>query len=116
MDSGSAFKPFGPAVALLASTTAPSGTLVNLTGDWALLAFNRSTSVDAYLAYGSSSGAVASAVVPVVGSPGGTTQNVIPLPRGTIQTFTFSGPTFLAGVTGSGNTIIDITTGALGGA
>lgn len=123
MDSGSAFKPVGPTVAILGSfAVQPPGTLIGLSGDWSLLVFNRSTTVDAYLAYGASSGAVSGAVVPVVSTPAAppaagspSLQNVLPLPRGTIQTFTFSGPTFVGAIAGSGNATIDITPGVLGG-
>lgn len=123
MDAGAAFKPVGPCVALFGSFgVSPPGTLVNLTGDWALLVFNRSTTADAYLAYGPSSDAVTGSIVPVVSTPAApaaagltSLQNVLPLPRGTIQTFTFSGPTSFGVVMGSGNTTIDITPGVLGG-
>ena len=119
MDAGTAFKPAGPTVAILGSNAAPSAFYMNMTGDWALIAFNRSTTVDAYLAYGPTSAAVASASVPLVSAPAPADtpnpQNLLALPRGTIQTFTFSGPTFLGGITATGNATIDITPGALGG-
>lgn len=123
MDAGTAFKPVGPTVAILGSfAVSPPGTLIGLTGDWALLVFNRSTTIDGYLAYGPSSAAVTGAVIPAVSTPapapvagGANIQNVLPLPRGTIQTFTFSGPTYIGAITGSGNTTIDITPGVLGG-
>lgn len=112
MDGFNPFKPGGPTVALLGSTPAPGGTLLGLIGDWSVYAFNRSSSTDAYLAYGLTSASVATAVVPVVGAPGNATQNVIELPFRTGQTFTFSGPTFFRVVVPAGaNAIVDLTPG-----
>jgi hypothetical protein len=112
-DMISPLKPSGPCVSILGSTTAPSGTLINMVGDFTLHAFNRSTTQDAYLAYGQSSAAIAGAVIPVVGNPAppNATQNVLPIPHATVQTFTFSGPTFFGGLTAAGNVVIDLTPG-----
>jgi hypothetical protein len=96
---------------LLGSTTAPSATLIGLSGQYTVHAYNRSATQDAYLAYGPTSAAVNSAVIPVVNNPPGVTQFVIPLPFRSVQTFTFSGPTFIGGLTAAGNVVIDITTG-----
>ena len=112
-DFQSPFRPAGPAVALLASDTAPSATLINLTGDWSALVYNRSTSQDAYLAWGPTSAAVNTAIIPLVGTPQpkNQTQNVVPIPHGAIQTFTFSGPTYFGGLATGGNTVIDLSPG-----
>lgn len=107
------FKVGSACVAILGSTTAPSGTLVNMVGDYTLYAFNRSTTQDAYLAYGPTSSIVNSAVIPVVNNPApqNATQNVVPIPHQTVQTFTFSGPTFFGGLTAAGNVTIDLVVG-----
>lgn len=115
MDAGSAFKVAGPTLAVLGSfAVSPPGTLINLPGDWSLLATNRSATNDAYLAYGATSAAVTSAIVPIVGTPSAGTQNVIPLPHGTTQTFSFSGPTFIGVIVPTANATIDITPGVIG--
>ena len=110
MDMVSPFKVAGQAFAILGSTTPPSGTLLNLFGDFTIHVFNRSTTQDAYLAYGASSSIVSSAQIPVLGAPPAS-QNVLPIPHATIQTFTFSGPTYFGGLTAAGNVILDITPG-----
>ena|ERR1700682_2875936 len=112
MDFQTPFRPSGPLIAVLGSTTPPSGTLIAQTGDWCALIYNRSATQDGYLAYGPTSSNVAGAVIPVVGVPSapGTAQ-MVQLPRGSLQTFTFSGPTFFGGLTAAGNITIDITPG-----
>jgi hypothetical protein len=113
-DMISPFKVAGPCISILGSTTAPSGTLINMVGDWTIHAFNRSTTQDAYLAYGPSSDVVTRATVPVVGEPAppNLTRNVVPIPHATVQTFTFSGPTYFGAITAAGNVVIDLTPGA----
>lgn len=110
------FRVGGPCIALLGSSgNSASGTLINQNGDWSLIASNRSTTVDAYLAYGATSAVVASAVIPVPGlmpPPGNNTQNVVPLKFREVQSFTFSGPTYFAVlVPPAGQAIVDIVSG-----
>lgn len=106
------FRPTGPTFAILASNlVTPPGTLINLVGDWALMVYNRSTTQDAYLSYGPTSAAVNGSIIPLVSNPPVQTQNVLPLPHGSVQVFTFSGPTFIGANCAAGNTTIDITTG-----
>src|SRR5262245_60313293 len=114
MDAGTPFSPAGPSFAILASTTTPSGSLVNLTGSYSMLVTNRS-STEGFLAYGPTSTIVASAVVPVVGAPGvQSTGGILPVPGNGQVVFTFAGPTFFGGLTPSGNTILDLTPGSFG--
>lgn len=113
-DVASPFRPGGPMVSLLGSSSnAGSATLINMSGDFSLLAFNRSGSFDAYLAYGSSSSAVAGAVMPVVGVgvPTGSGANLLQMPARTIQTFTLGGPTFISVIVPAGNAICDFAAG-----
>lgn len=106
------FKPFGPMVKILASTTPPSGTFFSFQGDWNLLVSNDSTAQDAYLVWGASSTAVASATIPVVGAAPSSTAFMVPIAPGfTTTCYTFSGPIFVGGLTSSGNTSLDLVPG-----
>lgn len=110
-----AIAPFKPSLSLCvnASTTAPSGTLINMVGDWTLLAYNRSQGQDAYLFAGPTSALIGSATIPAVNSPPLAAPGflALPIPQASLQCFTFSGPTFIGGATASGNAQIDIVVG-----
>lgn len=114
-DFQSPFRPAGVARALLGSFgVSTQATLITRSGDWQALVFNRSSTQDAYLAYGPSSTAVAGSSIPLeTGLGNAATGHVVPIPSRSLQTFTFSGPTFFGIlVPAGGNTaIIDITPG-----
>lgn len=113
-DFSSPFRPGGPMITLLGSSTnSGSATFMPMQGDWALLAYNRGP-FDAYLSYGPNSSAVASAALPAVGAgvPNIGGANLLPMPVGSVQTFTFAGPTFLGIVIPiPGNALVDLSAG-----
>jgi len=111
MEAQAAFKPFGPMLRILASTTPPSATLFPYNGEWTLLVSNVSTTQDAYIVYGPTSAAVAGAVVPAIGGAPSPNAFMLPLPHFTNATYDFSGPTFIGGITPSGNVILDLVAG-----
>lgn len=95
------------------SNNSGAATLMPMQGDWAMLAYNRGPS-DSYLAYGPNSTIVASATMPAVGAGVPTTggANLLPLPAGSPQTFTFAGPTFFGIVMPAlGNSLNDLSAG-----
>ena len=108
------FRPGSALIRMVASTAAPSGTLVGVSGDWTSLIGNESQSADAWLAYGPTSAVVSGALIPVVGAPmpPNNTANFLFLPARTVQAFTFSGPTFFGGQTNNGQAaILDLVVG-----
>lgn len=115
MDGFRPFKPGGPLISILASNTSPTGqTLIGLAGDWSLLIDSKpvvpgATPGDTYLAYGPTSAVVSVAVGPTIGAPG--TQNLVSIPAGSIQTFTFSGPTYFGGIGDRGQAKLDLLVG-----
>lgn len=110
------FRPSPPAFCLNGSTPVQSAAFVGMTGDWSLLVYNRSQSQDAYLSYGPTSTVVTANTIPTPGgAPVNTAPNaaggVIPIPQGSLQVFTFSGPTFLCALVASGNAQLDCIAG-----
>lgn len=113
-DFASPFRPGSPMISLLGSSSnSGAATMIGMGGDFTALVFNRSGVTDAYLVYGQSSTAVASATLPVVGAgmPAGAGANMLQLPARSLQAFSFGGTTFIGILVGSGNAIIDIVTG-----
>lgn len=114
-DFASPFRPGGPLMSVLGSSNnAGSAFLMNQQGDGSLMVFNRSAVTDAYLVYGPNSTLVATTILPVVGSipPNAGGPNLLPMPARSLQSFTFSGPTFFnVIVAGVGNVIIDMVNG-----
>jgi hypothetical protein len=113
-DFSTPFRVGGPCIALLGSSgNTANAALINQTGDWTAIISNRSTTVDAYLGYGATSGVAASAVVPVIGAmPSDKSQNVVAIPHSTVQSFTFAGPTFFSVIVPpASQAILDIVTG-----
>lgn len=106
------FQPGADMISLLGSSTnSGSATLINMPGPFTLMTFNRSGSFDAYLAYGPTSTAVASATMPAVGAGQQTGSRLLPLPARVEQPYTFSGPTFFGIVMPAGNAIVDLAPG-----
>lgn len=107
------FRNGGPTIAILGSFgVTPSALFINQAGDWSMIVSNRSAAQDAYLGYGATSAAAVSNVVPVTGlNPSNNSQNVNSVPFRTVQSFTFSGPTFFAVVVPATNAILDLTPG-----
>lgn len=113
-DFASPFRVSGALMTLLGSGSATGGaTLMSMVGDGSVLLFNRSALTDAYLAYGPNSNVIASTVLPVVGAvpPASGGPNLLPLPARSLQTFTFSGPTFVGMLAPGGNALVDVVPG-----
>lgn len=107
---GLPFLRVGPTFALMASTPASpaiAGSGEN-SGLVAYLVSNLSSTVDAFLSAGQTSGAAkAGAVVPLLDTPA----DVVSVPRNTTQTFTFPARCWFSGVTPSGQCVIYIAPG-----
>lgn len=113
-DFASPFRPGGPMISLLGSSSnSGAATLIGMPGDFTLLAFNRSGSFDAYLVYGPNSSVVAGTSMPVVGTgvPTGAGANLLQMPARTIQTFSLGGPTYIGVIVPLGNATCDFTAG-----
>lgn len=112
MDFQTPFRPDGRGRALFGSfAVSPPGTMVNRSGDWQALVYNRSATQDAYLAWGPTSDAVNTSIIPIAGEPGSLLTQVVPVPFRQMRAFTFSGPTFFGVITPAGNAVIDLIPG-----
>lgn len=110
MQDNQSFRPGGRTAMLMGSALSPLATVMMSTaprGDIVYLVYNSGLN-DSYLGYGMTSGAAnANAVVPTAGNA----INCLPLPAGSVQSFTLSPMLFFAAQTPSGNSQIMITPG-----
>lgn len=111
MDNDSAFRPAGQCVPIDAPTSSPpTGILLGATtqtGEMSVMVFNGGTNLG-WLAYGPSAAqAQANAVAPT----GTTAETVLPIPPGTIQTFTFNWQTYFSALAVTGSTYIYLIPG-----
>ena len=106
------FSPRGKTSLIAAAASAPLGIQVveeGTTGGIQVRVHNSSTTVTAFLSYGSTDTAAQSnAVIPTAGSP----QNGFPLPPSIVEVLSLPANCFVSAITASGTASIYITRGA----
>ena len=110
MDGFQPFRPSGSTSVIPAQPgTAPSATLMGsgLSGDVAYLVYNPGA-IDCWMGYGpTSTVAQSNSVIPIIGTPSA----ALPVPGGSLQTFTLVGRQFFSGITQLGSCSVFVTPG-----